>query len=64
MGVVETQAKEFSIVPRELDKLTNTRRSLHLFHFVAENPLVTAQDPRFLFPLEDDLLSQSCLPWF
>jgi hypothetical protein len=64
MGVVEAKAKEFPIVPHELDKIASTWRSVYLSHFIAENPLVTVEDSFFLFPFEDDLLFQSSLRRF
>jgi hypothetical protein len=59
--VVEAQAKELPVVSCQLDKISSNWSSLHLFHFIAEDPLVAAEDSLFLPWLEDDLLFQNLL---
>jgi hypothetical protein len=61
MRVVEAHAKELAVMSGELDKISSSWSSLRFFHFIAEDPLVAAEDSFFFSRLEDDLLFQNLL---
>src|SRR3989304_6969122 len=61
MWMVEAQSKELPVVSCEFDKISGSQSSLHLLHFIAEDPLVPPEDSFLFLWIQDDLLSQTFL---
>jgi len=56
--IVESEAEELPVVSDEFGDIPDGRGALHIFHFITEDPLMTAENPAFFTWLENGLLLQ------